>query len=197
MEYGFKMTSFSSTILNLLFTEAERKGKTRKFRMYIGLGLDGSSADKLSLDLKFNPWHTAITFRLRWGSMSKTVFRQYDPSEFWYKEQSDAWLDDVKTFYHRPLRCAIVVHPYCLAQEDAFLFKESAYLSCAKKHMHRRLTFFSRLVQRRARDVEQETEERNIQQHSIHHRNQLSHVEFTDQHHPARPNDYVHGDSSD
>ena len=134
MEYGFKMTSFSSTILNLLFTEAERKGKTRKFRMYIGLGSDGSSADKLSLDLKFNPWHTAITFRLRWRSMSKTVFRQYDPSEFWYKEQSDAWLDDVKTFYHRPLRCAIVVHPYCLAQEDAFLFKESAYLSCAKKY---------------------------------------------------------------
>ena len=42
-------------ILNLLFTEAERKGKTRHFRMYVGPGSDGSSADKLSLDLKFNP----------------------------------------------------------------------------------------------------------------------------------------------
>ena len=61
--------------------------------------------------------------------MSKTVYRQYDPFEFWYTEQSDAWLDDVKTFYHRPLRCVIVVHPYFLAQEDAFFLKESAYLS--------------------------------------------------------------------
>ena len=41
----------------------------------IGPGLDGSSADKLSLDLKFNPWDTAITFRPEWRSM--TVF----PSE--------------------------------------------------------------------------------------------------------------------
>ena len=57
--------------------------------MYIGLGSD-SSADKLSLDLKFNPWETAITVRPEWRSMSKTVFSEYDPSEFWYTEQSDA-----------------------------------------------------------------------------------------------------------
>ena len=48
-KYGFKMTSFSTIILNLLLTKAERKGKTRIFRMYIGPGSDGSSADKLSL----------------------------------------------------------------------------------------------------------------------------------------------------
>ena len=53
-KYEFKMSSVTSTILNLLFTDAEQKGKTRNFRMYIGPGSDGSSADKLSLDLKFN-----------------------------------------------------------------------------------------------------------------------------------------------
>ena len=46
-------------------------------------------------------------------------------------------------------------------------------------------------------DVEEETEERNIQQRSFHQRSEPSHVEFVDQHHPARPDDYVHGDSSD
>ena len=67
------MSSFTTTILNLLFADAKRKGKTRSFQMYIGPGSDGSSADKLSLDLKFCPWDTAITFRPEWPSMSKTV----------------------------------------------------------------------------------------------------------------------------
>ena len=78
--------------------EAEQKGKTRNFDMYIGPGSDGSSADKLLLDLKFNPWDTAISFRLEWRSMSKTVFTQYDLSESWCAEQSNVRPDDVKTF---------------------------------------------------------------------------------------------------
>ena len=61
-KYEFKMSSFTATILNMLFAEAERKGKTRNFRMYTGPGSVASSADKLSLDLKFIPWDTAITF---------------------------------------------------------------------------------------------------------------------------------------
>ena len=88
-------------------------------------------ADKLSLDLKFNPWDTAVTFRPEWRSMSKTVFTQYHPFEPWYTEQSDVWLDDFKTFYHRPMRCVIVVHLYSLAQEDTALLTESAFLLCA------------------------------------------------------------------
>ena len=54
-KYEFKMSSFTTKILNLLFAESEQKGNTRNFRTYIGLGSDGSSANKLSLDLKFNP----------------------------------------------------------------------------------------------------------------------------------------------
>ena len=106
-KHEFQMSSFTTTILNLLFTKAEQKCKTRNFRMYIGLGSDGSSADKLSLDLKFNPWDTAITFRSEWRSMSKRVFTQYDLFETWYTCQSNVWLDDVKRFYPRPMRCVI------------------------------------------------------------------------------------------
>ena len=68
------------------------------------------------------------------------------------------------------------------------------YLSCAKVcigdsrfsqdlHKDKRLT------------SSKETEERNIQQHSIHHRSESSRVEFVDQHRPARPNDHVFADS--
>ena len=64
--------------------------------------------------------------------MCQTVFTQYDPSESWYTEHKDVWLDDIKTFYHRSMRCVIVVHPFFLAQDDTTLLAESAYLSCAK-----------------------------------------------------------------
>ena len=120
-KYEFQMSSFTSTILNLLFTEAEQKGKTRNFRMYFGRGSDNSSADKLSLDLKFNPWDTAITFRPEWRSMSKTVSTQCDPFETWYTCQSDVWPDDVKTFCPRPIR-----------RRTQLLLTDSAYLLCAK-----------------------------------------------------------------
>ena len=92
--------------------------KIRNFRMYIGPGSDNSSADKLSLDLKFNPWDTVVAFRHEWLAMSKTFFTQDDPSKPWYTCQSNAGLDDAKTFYPRPMRCVIVCHPYPLDPED-------------------------------------------------------------------------------
>ena len=61
-------------ILNAFFDVAERKGKTRNCRTYCIPGSDGSRADKLSLDLKFIPWDTAITFRPEWRAFCKTVF---------------------------------------------------------------------------------------------------------------------------
>ena len=72
-KHEFEMSTFTTTILNFLHAEARS---------------DGSSADKLSIDLKFNPWDTAFTFRPEWCSMSKTVFTQYDPFEPWYTCQS-------------------------------------------------------------------------------------------------------------
>ena len=164
--------------------------------MHIGPGSDGSSADKLSIDLKVNPCYTTITFRPEWRSLSKTVFTQYDPSERWYTCQSNVWLNDVKRFYPRPMRCVIAVHLYPLEPEDSVLSKQHAFLSGAKRCVDDS-RFSPRLAQRQVRDVEQETEERNIRQHSIHHRDPSDHVEFTDQHYPARSNDHENGDSSD
>ena len=54
--YEFKMSSFTLTILNLFFAAAEQKDKTLKLRMQM-------SADKMSLNLKFNPWDIATLFR--------------------------------------------------------------------------------------------------------------------------------------
>ena len=64
-KYEFKMSKLTTTILNLLFTEAEQTGKTRRhFRRYIGPGSDVSSTDKLSLDLRSNPWTLQFLFDL-------------------------------------------------------------------------------------------------------------------------------------
>ena len=94
------------------------------------------------------------------------------------------------------MRCVIVVHPNPLAQEDTDLLAESPQLSCAKICVD--VSRFSpEVVQGQAQEVDQEREERNIQQRRIHRRNESSHVEFLDQHHHTRPNDYVHGYSSD
>ena len=90
------------------------------------------------------------------------------------------------------MRCVIVVHPYPLEPEDP-----SNTLSSRVQKLCRRFTFLSRLTQRQARDGKQETKERNIRQHSIHHRDPSDHVEFTDRDHPARQNGHVYGDSSD
>ena len=86
----------------------------------------------LPLDLRFNPWDTVITHRSELHSMSKTVFAQYDPSGSWCTEKSDVWVDEVKMFYHRPIRCVAIVHPSFLAQRDTDLLAEYAHLSCAK-----------------------------------------------------------------
>ena len=194
-KYEFKMSSFTSTMLNVLFADADQKGKTRNFRTCIGAGSDGSSADKLSLDLKFNPWDIEITFRPQWRSMRKTVFTHYDPSESWYIEQSDVWLDDVKTFYDRPMRSGVVLHPYLLAQDDT-VFVGGVCLSLGAQKYSSTTHVSPDLYKGQACDVEQETEERNIQQRRIHRRSESSHVDSVDQHNDARSNDHAHGDSS-
>ena len=81
-----------------------KRARLEIFRCTLDLDQTVQAQTGLSLDLKFNPWDTAITFRPEWRSMSKTVFTQYDPFETWYTCQSDVWLDDVKTFYPRPMR---------------------------------------------------------------------------------------------
>ena len=104
--------------------------------MYIGPGSDGSSADKLSLDLKFNPRNTAIPSRPEWHSMSKTVFTQYDLHESWCTEHKGAWLDDVKTICYRPIRSLVVGHSYFLTRRDTESLAKSVHLSRVKMHIN-------------------------------------------------------------
>ena len=107
--YGFEMSSLTTAILNLIFKEAEKKGKNRHFRMYIGPGSDGSSADKLSLDLKFNPWDTAISFRPEWRPTRRTVLRSMTHSNIATQIRGMCGSMISKTFCHRPMPCVIVV----------------------------------------------------------------------------------------
>ena len=109
--------------------------------------------------------------------MSKTVFTQYDPFETLYTCQSDVWRDDVKSFFLRPMGRLIVVHPFPFASEYTTLQTDSAHLSFAKICIDD--SCFSPDLHKEAPDVEQETEERNVQQRSICHRNQSGHVEST------------------
>ena len=62
-KYEFKTSTLTTRILIFLLDKAEQKGRARDFYTYVGPGSDGSSADKLSLNLKFNPQNTAISLR--------------------------------------------------------------------------------------------------------------------------------------
>ena len=48
------------------FQYFEDIGKTMNKRIYIGLGRDGSSDDKIALDLKFDPTVTKASFAKLW-----------------------------------------------------------------------------------------------------------------------------------
>ena len=69
METRIQNVDVGDDSIELALRRGGEEGQDSNFRMYIGLG-----ADKLSIDLKFNPWGTASTFRPEWRSMSKTVF---------------------------------------------------------------------------------------------------------------------------
>ena len=50
----------------MFFREAEQRNKKRNHRVYIGPGADGSTDDKIAVDLKYDPKNTKITFRSSW-----------------------------------------------------------------------------------------------------------------------------------
>ena len=52
--------------------------------------------------------------------MCTTVFTQYDLQEDWCTEQKDVWLDWVKTFSHRPIRCLITIPPEINSNDFGF-----------------------------------------------------------------------------
>ena len=135
-KYEFKTSSLTATILNEIFNDAGNNGKSRNFRTYIGPGSDGSSTDKLSLDLKFNPRNTATSSRPgEERFMCETVFTQCDLPRDLCAEQKDVRIDWVKTLSCRPSRCLIIVHRYFSTQRRTELMTKSVQFSRAKLYV--------------------------------------------------------------
>ena len=65
----------NSDALKACFDHLEDLSKTRNKRIYIGPGRDGSSEDKISIDCKFYPQNTKVTYPHKWlhGGIKKTT----------------------------------------------------------------------------------------------------------------------------
>ena len=77
--------------------------------------------------------------------------------------------------------CVIVVLPFSLAQRDSW---QSLFVSRARKCASFFHVFGQFCTDKRV-TLNKKQKERNIQQRSIHRRNDPNHVEFVDQHHPT------------
>ena len=69
----FDVESLQGEDVAILFDEASFKKKVRNHRTYIGPGADGSSEDKIAVDMKFNAKETTVTFKDEWSTWHKTV----------------------------------------------------------------------------------------------------------------------------
>ena len=52
--------------IEMLFREEESSGTTRGHRTYIGPGADGSSDDKICVELRYNSINNLVTFDQKW-----------------------------------------------------------------------------------------------------------------------------------
>ena len=89
----FDTGSITEDDVEVLFQELEAKGNVRNSRTYIGPGSDGSSDDKIAVDMKFHPQTTKITFRYGWNYWCNTVWTQYETGE-WDIAQASVPLKD-------------------------------------------------------------------------------------------------------
>ena len=53
-------------MMEWFFTHLRDLGMQKKKRIYIGPGRDGSSYDKISVDLKFDPLNTYVIYNRLW-----------------------------------------------------------------------------------------------------------------------------------
>ena len=99
--------------LDMLFQEEEDKGKTRNHRTYIGPGADGSSDDKIAVEVRYNNINKKVSYSHQWKDYVKTTFVQY-PGESWICKEVDTAIGDVRDVSEdgkRPERCAIFIQP--------------------------------------------------------------------------------------
>ena len=99
----------------------EGRDRPKNKRIYIGPGRDGSSVDKLSVDLKFDPFNTKMTIPKIWRDEGyvKTTF-MLRTSRCSLEEFHEGWtmIEDavhhaVSQEFHdeKPDRIAIILHP--------------------------------------------------------------------------------------
>lgn len=93
------------------------KKRTSNKRIYTGPGRDGSTDDKISVDLKFDPSNTKVTCLPTWKQQGykKTSFMLDDRSvggKTWVVIEDSVPLDEVKDFSaQQPEQVAILLHP--------------------------------------------------------------------------------------
>ena len=112
----FDADSLQGEDIAILFDEASFKKKVRNHRTYIGPGADGSSDDKIAVDMKFNAKETTVTFKDEWRSWQKTVIALHQtPSgdNEWRMVQCAVPVQEVYYFEgdDRPPKCAVFIHP--------------------------------------------------------------------------------------
>ena len=99
--------------IDMLFQEEEDSGKTRSHRTYIGPGADGSSNDKIIVELKYQGRDNKMTYYPRWNDYVKTTFVQFR-GESWRCKEADVPIGEVNDMMEngvKPERSIIFVQP--------------------------------------------------------------------------------------
>ena len=112
----FDVESLQGEGVAILFEEASFKKKVRNHRTYIGPGADGSSEDKIAVDMKFNAKETTVTFKDEWRTWHKTVIalhQNQSGDNEWRMVQCAVPVQEVYYFQgdDRPSKCAVFIHP--------------------------------------------------------------------------------------
>ena len=100
----------------MVLSHLRELGVTKNKRIYIGLGRDGSSDDKISVDLKFEP-NTSITYNKIWRETGyvKSSFAYYPDSGGWQRVEDAVDLRESYVCKHskndRPTHLAVLAYP--------------------------------------------------------------------------------------
>jgi hypothetical protein len=99
-----------------VFEHLKDLGKSKNKRIYIGPGRDGSSDDKISIDCRFDPQNTKITYNKVWAHQGfvKTSYAYFEPSNFQVHPEWKLVEDEVNLDANIDLtvkRVAIFIHP--------------------------------------------------------------------------------------
>ena len=130
----------TTTMLNLIFNEAEKIGKSHNFRTYIGPGSNCSSTDKLSFDFHRDPERSA--------SLHSTTYKKIGVQS----RRACGLSEQVQLSTVTLLDCWPSVFS---TQRRTELLTKSVHFM--RKIIRQRPMFFMRLVQKQVCDVEQET----------------------------------------